>query len=236
MRRVFDRVVEEGGEFEVQEFRVGRTNDEPSFARIEIRTADPHALDRILEAVRYLGATTEVGDCAFAPAEADGILPDAFYSTTNFDTFVRIEGRWVEARDQKMDSALVLRGGAPSLRQAGAGEAGRAGGAARARHPGAAPRAQPRLRGVRLHVERRLRRDQQGHRDPGGGEGDEARAGGGGADRGGARARRRALGRGRPRSPRSCARGGWTRSSPGTPSPSTTSRRRSWARASASAR
>lgn len=113
MRRVFDRVVEESGEFEVQEFRVGRTNDEPSFARIEIRTGDPHALDRILEAVRYLGAITEVGDCAFAPAERDGILPDDFYSTTNFDTFVRIEGRWVEARDQKMDSALVLRGGAP---------------------------------------------------------------------------------------------------------------------------
>jgi lysine-ketoglutarate reductase/saccharopine dehydrogenase-like protein (TIGR00300 family) len=113
MRRVFDRVVEEGAEFEVLEFRVGRTNDQPSFARVEIRSKDPHALDRILEAVRYLGATTEVGDCAFAPAEADGILPDDFYSTTNFDTFVRVEGRWVEARDQKMDSALVLRGGLP---------------------------------------------------------------------------------------------------------------------------
>ena len=139
MRRVFDRVVEEGGEFEVQEFRVGRTNDEPSFARVEIRTADPHALDRILEAVRYLGATTEVGDCAFAPAEADGILPDAFYSSTNFDTLVRIDGRWVEARDQKMDSALVLRGGVPVLRQAGAGEAGRAGGAARHRASACGP-------------------------------------------------------------------------------------------------
>jgi lysine-ketoglutarate reductase/saccharopine dehydrogenase-like protein (TIGR00300 family) len=113
MRRVFDRVVEEGGEFEVLEFRVGRTNDEPSFARIEVRSGDPHALDRILEAVRYLGATTEVGDCAFAPAEADGILPDEFYSTTNFDTLVRLDGRWVAARDQKMDSALVLREGVP---------------------------------------------------------------------------------------------------------------------------
>jgi lysine-ketoglutarate reductase/saccharopine dehydrogenase-like protein (TIGR00300 family) len=113
MRRVFDRVVEEGGEFEVREFRVGRTNDEPSFARIEVRSKDPHALDRILEAVRYLGATTDVGDCAFAPAEDDGILPDDFYSTTNFDTHVRIEGRWVEVRDQKMDAALVLREGVP---------------------------------------------------------------------------------------------------------------------------
>ena len=113
LRRVFDRVVEEGGEFEIMEFRVGRTNEEPSHTRIEVSASDPHALDRILEAVRYLGAVTEVGDCAFAPAEADGILPDDFYSTTNFDTLVRLGGRWVEARDQKMDSALVLRGGTP---------------------------------------------------------------------------------------------------------------------------
>jgi lysine-ketoglutarate reductase/saccharopine dehydrogenase-like protein (TIGR00300 family) len=114
MRRVFDRVVEEQGQFEVREFRVGRTNDEPSFARIDVRATDPQALDRILEAVRYLGATTEVGDCAFSPAEDDGILPDEFYSTTNFDTYVRLEGRWVEVRDQKMDSALVLREGVPT--------------------------------------------------------------------------------------------------------------------------
>jgi lysine-ketoglutarate reductase/saccharopine dehydrogenase-like protein (TIGR00300 family) len=113
LRRVFDRVVEEGGEFEVKEFRVGRTNQEPSHTRIEVSAGDPHALDRILEAVRYLGAVTEVGDCAFAPAEADGILPDDFYSTTNFETLVRMGGHWVQAQEQKMDSALVLRGGLP---------------------------------------------------------------------------------------------------------------------------
>jgi lysine-ketoglutarate reductase/saccharopine dehydrogenase-like protein (TIGR00300 family) len=113
LRKVFDRVVEEGGEFEVQEFRVGRTNDEPSFTRIEVRARDEEGLDRILEALRYLGATSEVADCRFGPAEQDGILPDDFYSTTNFDTLVRIDGRWVVAADQKMDSALVLRDGVP---------------------------------------------------------------------------------------------------------------------------
>jgi len=113
LRRVFDRVVEEGGEFEVREFRVGRTNDEASFARIEVRARDPHALDRILEALRYLGATSQVADCRTAAAEADGILPDDFYATTNFDTLVRLDGRWVEVHDQKMDAALVLREGGP---------------------------------------------------------------------------------------------------------------------------
>jgi hypothetical protein len=31
---------------------------------------------------------------------------------TNFYTFVRVDGRWVEVCDQKADSALVLRDGA----------------------------------------------------------------------------------------------------------------------------
>jgi lysine-ketoglutarate reductase/saccharopine dehydrogenase-like protein (TIGR00300 family) len=113
LRRVFDRVVEEGGAFEVLEFRVGRNNQQPSFARLDVQAEDPHVLDAILEGLRYLGATTSPGDAAFAPAEADGILPDEFYATTNFETLVRIEGRWVKVEDQKMDSAVVLREGVP---------------------------------------------------------------------------------------------------------------------------
>jgi lysine-ketoglutarate reductase/saccharopine dehydrogenase-like protein (TIGR00300 family) len=113
MRRVFDKVVEDGGEFEVLEFRVGRRNDEPSFARIAVRAQEPQALDRILEGLRYLGAETQTGDAAFAPAERDGILPDEFYSSTNFETWVRVGGKWLAAADQKMDCALVLREGTP---------------------------------------------------------------------------------------------------------------------------
>jgi len=113
LRRVFNHIVEEGGGFEVLEFRVGTTNDNPSFARLSVTAPAPETLDRILERLNYLGASAEVADARFAPAEADGILPDDFYSTTNFDTFVRVAGKWLPAADQKMDSALVLRGGGP---------------------------------------------------------------------------------------------------------------------------
>ena len=113
LRKAFARIVEDGGEFEVLEFKVGKTNEDPSFARLSVTAADPEALDRILEALSYLGAAAVVADARFAPAESDGILPDEFYSTTNFDTHVRVDGRWEAARDQKMDCALVLRGGSP---------------------------------------------------------------------------------------------------------------------------
>ncbi|MDA1260764.1 MAG: TIGR00300 family protein [Planctomycetota bacterium] len=113
LRRAMSRIVEEGAEFEVQEFRVGRTNEEPSFARLAVRAADPHTLDRVLEALSYLGAVTALGDARFAPAEADGILPDEFYATSNYATYTRVDGQWLEARDQKMDCALVMREGEP---------------------------------------------------------------------------------------------------------------------------
>jgi lysine-ketoglutarate reductase/saccharopine dehydrogenase-like protein (TIGR00300 family) len=114
LRRAFNRIVEEGGEFEVLEFRVGKTNDDPSRATLSVAAPDPSVLDRILESLAYLGAAPHAaGDANFAPAEADGILPDEFYSTTNFDTFVRIGGRWTPVADQKMDCALVLREGKP---------------------------------------------------------------------------------------------------------------------------
>lgn len=113
LRRAFARIVEGGGEFEVEEFKVGKRNDDASFVRLSVTAADAAALDRILEDLNYLGASTVVADAQFAPSEADGILPDEFYSTTNYDTFVRMKGRWDSVRDQRMDCALVLRDGAP---------------------------------------------------------------------------------------------------------------------------
>jgi lysine-ketoglutarate reductase/saccharopine dehydrogenase-like protein (TIGR00300 family) len=109
LRRVFSRIVEEGGEFEVADFRVGKRNEDPSFAQLVVTAPDSPTLDRILEGLAYLGASAVVEDARFAPAEADGILPDEFYSTTNFDTLVRIDGTWVPVADQKMDCAVVLR-------------------------------------------------------------------------------------------------------------------------------
>jgi lysine-ketoglutarate reductase/saccharopine dehydrogenase-like protein (TIGR00300 family) len=113
LRKAFARIVEGGGEFEVLECRVGATNQDTSFARLAVQAADPHQLDRILEDLAYLGAAAKVADARTEPAERDGILPDEFYSTTNFETFVRLGGRWLAARGQKMDCALVLRDGTP---------------------------------------------------------------------------------------------------------------------------
>jgi hypothetical protein len=47
-------------------------------------------------------------DARFVPAPADGVLPEAFFSTTNLPTYVKVGGRWRMPREPRMDSALVL--------------------------------------------------------------------------------------------------------------------------------
>jgi hypothetical protein len=47
-------------------------------------------------------------DATFAPAPADGVLPEGFFSTTNMPTYVRIGGTWRLPREPRMDGALVL--------------------------------------------------------------------------------------------------------------------------------
>jgi lysine-ketoglutarate reductase/saccharopine dehydrogenase-like protein (TIGR00300 family) len=47
----------------------------------------------------------------FAPAPADGVLPDGFFSTSNLPTYVRLESGWVAPRRPRMDCAVVRRDG-----------------------------------------------------------------------------------------------------------------------------
>lgn len=48
----------------------------------------------------------------FLPAPADRVLPENFHATSNHPEYVHIgDGRWLIARESRMDAVLVLRGG-----------------------------------------------------------------------------------------------------------------------------
>lgn len=49
----------------------------------------------------------EFPDARFAPAPADGVLPEGFFSTTNLPTFVRMNGKWIPPREPRMDAGIV---------------------------------------------------------------------------------------------------------------------------------
>jgi lysine-ketoglutarate reductase/saccharopine dehydrogenase-like protein (TIGR00300 family) len=49
-------------------------------------------------------------DARLFTVEADGVLPDDFFSTTNLPTYVKVRGEWLLPLQPRMDSAIVVDG------------------------------------------------------------------------------------------------------------------------------
>jgi lysine-ketoglutarate reductase/saccharopine dehydrogenase-like protein (TIGR00300 family) len=112
MENIFDKVVEYHGRFEVQEFRIGRTNVEASYLRMLVETPDAQSLAHLLESLLELGcATVDSGDAELRTVERDRCAPEDFYSTTNHRTHVRIGDEWIETENQRMDAMIVVHEG-----------------------------------------------------------------------------------------------------------------------------
>ena len=91
METIFDKVVEYHGRFEVEQFRIGRTNSDPSYLRLKVETPDDESLKRLLNSLLELGcAPVNSGDAILEAVERDHCAPLDFYSTTNHRTYVRI--------------------------------------------------------------------------------------------------------------------------------------------------
>ncbi len=106
---MFDTVVRHDAAFEVLEFRIGRTNDEPSFVSMRVSSKTPASLTETLEELVGLGCrVARIEDAQTLPADRDGCAPEDFYSTTNHQTFVMHGGQWLPVEHQRMDAAIVL--------------------------------------------------------------------------------------------------------------------------------
>ena len=107
--KVLDAILTRGASYEIQQFHVGKRQDDPSHVRLEIRADSEEKLEEILADVHPHGAVPiHTTDCVAVPADVAGAFPEGFYSTTNFRTQVRLGGEWVEVEDQEMDCGIVL--------------------------------------------------------------------------------------------------------------------------------
>jgi lysine-ketoglutarate reductase/saccharopine dehydrogenase-like protein (TIGR00300 family) len=109
MQRAFGIVMDLGGDFDVEEFTVGKSKTEESYCRMAV-TAETNAdLQEVLHELHQIGANlTDPVDAHVEPAPADRVVPHGFYSTTNHPTKVRYEGEWIEVENIEMDCAIVL--------------------------------------------------------------------------------------------------------------------------------
>jgi lysine-ketoglutarate reductase/saccharopine dehydrogenase-like protein (TIGR00300 family) len=109
MERAFTVVMDLGGEFDIEEFRVGTSKDEESYCRMRVIAPDEETLHPILHELHQSGATLAAPtDATVTPAPAFNVVPDGFYSTTNHPTDVRVDGDWVPVGNIEMDCAIVV--------------------------------------------------------------------------------------------------------------------------------
>ena len=109
LAKVLDLILMMGGTFDLEDVHIGKTREEPSRARIVIRTTSRTLLDDILKAIQPHGAAIErEADCRTNQAPADGVLPPDFYATTHLPTQIRLNGRWLDVDRIEMDLAIVV--------------------------------------------------------------------------------------------------------------------------------
>jgi lysine-ketoglutarate reductase/saccharopine dehydrogenase-like protein (TIGR00300 family) len=115
---IFDKIIEFKGSYEILDFDIGRTNDDPSRIQMRVTAPDRAALDDLLQQITTFGAhPLRERDALVRPAEKDRCVPDDFYSTTNHRTQVRLDGTWVDVDQQRMDAVIVVDGGRAACRK-----------------------------------------------------------------------------------------------------------------------
>jgi lysine-ketoglutarate reductase/saccharopine dehydrogenase-like protein (TIGR00300 family) len=109
MTKIFDKIMDMGGNFEILVFNVGKKKTDPSYAHLKVNAASDERLDAIIsELHRYGARLLEIEEVRIIPAEADRVVPKGFYSTTNHPTSVKYQGIWISVGSIEMDCTIVL--------------------------------------------------------------------------------------------------------------------------------
>ena len=109
LTRIFDKIMDLKGDFNVLEFHVGKKKDELSYARLLISGNDKKHLDQLLASIYIEGAQpTEIDGVILKAAPNDMEMPIDFYSTTNNATQIFLNNEWIDVQNMMMDKCIVV--------------------------------------------------------------------------------------------------------------------------------
>lgn len=109
LTRIFDKIMDLKGDFNVLEFHVGKKKDELSYARLLISGNDKKHLDQLLASIYIEGAQpTKIDGVNLKPAPNDMVMPVDFYSTTNNATQIFLNNEWIDVQNMMMDKCIVV--------------------------------------------------------------------------------------------------------------------------------
>src|SRR6202044_1820857 len=109
LAKILDDVLDYGGDYTVERIDLGKADADESHAVILVGADSNEQLARILMRLQVHGVNqVDPGEATTRLAPGDGVFPDDFYSTTNLETVVRLDGQWVPAEQPEMDCALFV--------------------------------------------------------------------------------------------------------------------------------
>ncbi|MDA0756310.1 MAG: TIGR00300 family protein [Crenarchaeota archaeon] len=111
LTKIFDRVMDLDGKFEVMKISVGKLKTDQSYAKLRIIGKNTAHLNEMMTALHREGATTETQKkCKTKVAIRNMLFPDNFYSTTNNHTSIYHNNKWINVDDMMMDKCIIVKG------------------------------------------------------------------------------------------------------------------------------
>jgi len=111
LTKIFDKIMDVKGEFEVQEISIGKKKKNQSYARLLVQGKNQKHLEKILDLVYREGATAKSQKVVLLKtASKNMLMPENFYSTTNNNTQIFYKNRWINVDNMMMDKCIVVKG------------------------------------------------------------------------------------------------------------------------------
>ena len=108
LAQILNVIIEEGLDYEIINFDVGKTNARESHIEIDLIADNEKKITEMTSKLIPLGCyekyTTEA---EFVVSEKDKCVAEDFYSTTNHKTEVYYEKKWHPVKNQRMDAVIV---------------------------------------------------------------------------------------------------------------------------------
>lgn len=107
--KVLDEIIRHGGKFDIEDVEIGHLKTDPSRARLKVIAETLDQLEKILDAIGQHGAVPmNQQDCLVVEADRNGAFPVGFYATTNQESEIRLDGRWLPVQRQEMDCGIKV--------------------------------------------------------------------------------------------------------------------------------
>ncbi|KZX17341.1 ornithine cyclodeaminase [Methanobrevibacter filiformis] len=107
--KVLDIIMDQGGDFKIIEFNVGKRKTDISTAKLIVSADSPSLLDQILGELSEIGASiSEIKEASVGVSPKDKVVPENFYSTTNHTTHVLYKGDWLLVEEIEMDCMIAI--------------------------------------------------------------------------------------------------------------------------------